>query len=263
LLGLQFTMLTVAFIFGGLMAGALGAVGVFKVLGNTLRFFFLPTALDVLDAMLDFQDFMMGMDDGTRETVGSLFLWISAASVVVGIAAALGKAVLTVLGPLSSLKGLLISTGSGGVIGGLTTVASTIASYVPHILAVIAAVTALFALFNRFPGVASFLTDAVMFILDNLVAKIMLVFNILSNVVKGLLNIITGLVTVIVGVLTGQFDKAGKGLEEILFGLKQVFIDTIVDIVNFFINRVNNIAGMIPGVDNPLQEITSPSIGSH
>jgi len=56
LLGLQFTMLTVAFIFGGVMASALGAVGAFQILGNTLKFLFLPTALDLLDPLLSWRD---------------------------------------------------------------------------------------------------------------------------------------------------------------------------------------------------------------
>lgn len=124
LLGLQFTMMTVAFIFGGLMASALGAVGVFKVLGNTLKFLFLPTALNVLTATLGFQDAIMDLDEGTRRLIGDTFLWIAAITLVISIVAVLGKALVTVagfLGTVGSIIGWLITqiTGLGGAASGL------------------------------------------------------------------------------------------------------------------------------------------------
>lgn len=112
LLGLQFTLLTVAFVFGGLMAGALGAVGVFEVLGNTLRFFFLPSALNVLDGVLQLQSGLMNVDRSTRETIGNIFFAIAAFSAFGGIIAALLKPIVSLFGLVTTLTG-----GLGSLIG--------------------------------------------------------------------------------------------------------------------------------------------------
>jgi len=82
LLGLQFQLLSLAFIFGGLMMSAMGAVGIFKILGNTLKMFFLPTALELLPLMLDIRDAVLGVGDGTKKQVGKIFLIISAFSLL-------------------------------------------------------------------------------------------------------------------------------------------------------------------------------------
>lgn len=113
LLGLQFTMLTVAFLFGGLMGPALGAVGAFQILSNTLKFLFLPTALDLLGPLLDLQNFVMGLDEETRSAIGSFALFATVASVLVGLGAALGKAFLTILSPLLKIGSFAMTAGKG------------------------------------------------------------------------------------------------------------------------------------------------------
>jgi len=147
LLGLQFTMLTVAFIFGGLAMGALGAVGAFEVLSNTLTFFFLPSALNVLDVLLDFQSFVMGLDRDTREFFGNLFIGVAVFAALLGAVAALAKPLVSIASLFSTaglkLGGLLTTItgagddvkgffstlkqiGSGGIFGGLKQTASVI-----------------------------------------------------------------------------------------------------------------------------------------
>jgi len=111
LLGLQFTMMTIAFVFGGMMMSALGAVGVFKVLGNTLKFLFLPTALNVLGGVLDIQDAVMGLDKDTRRLIGDIFFWIAAITALISIFAVLGKGLITVVGILNTLGGWLLKIG--------------------------------------------------------------------------------------------------------------------------------------------------------
>jgi len=107
LLGLQFTMLTIAFLFGGLATGALGAVGVFETLSNTLKFLFLPSALNVLDSVLKLQEFVFGLSRPFREAIGNASLAVAAFASIVSVAAILGKAILTVIGPLATLAGFL------------------------------------------------------------------------------------------------------------------------------------------------------------
>jgi len=259
LLGLQFTMLTVAFIFGGLMTGALGAVGAFQILGNTLKFLFLPTALSLLDPLLNIQDAVLGMDEETRKMIGDIFLAITVFSVFIGLAAALAKPLLglvslfgtlgsvltSVLGLFfssasgaSTLAGALSSIGSGGVIGGLLTIASTILTYIPHIAAVIAIVTALLTIFNRFPGVTNAIVNTITTLFMPMIKFITLLLDNMMLMFKGVINVITGLTTFVVGLLTGQFGKAAKGLEEIFFGLNQIFVKPFINLVNFIIQTV-------------------------
>lgn len=107
LLGLQFTMLTIAFLFGGLATGALGAVGVFETLSNTLKFLFLPSALNVLDSVLKLQEFIFGLSRPFREAIGNASLTVAAFASIVSVAAILGKAILSVIGPLATLAGFL------------------------------------------------------------------------------------------------------------------------------------------------------------
>lgn len=107
LLGLQFTMLTIAFLFGGLATGALGAVGVFETLSNTFKFLFLPSALNVLDSVLKLQEVVFGLSRPFREAIGNASLAVAAFASIVSVAAILGKAILSVIGPLATLAGFL------------------------------------------------------------------------------------------------------------------------------------------------------------
>lgn len=116
LLGLQFTMLTVAFIFGGLLASALGAVGAFEILGNTLKFLFLPTALSLLDPLLSIQDRVFNLDEETRKFIGDVFALISVVSIAIGIFAALAQPIVGLVGGLVRLRQ---AAGTLGVLSGL------------------------------------------------------------------------------------------------------------------------------------------------
>lgn len=286
LLGLQFTMMTIAFIFTGLMASALGAVGIFEILGNTLKFLFLPTALDLLDPMLALQDIVFGLSEEMRSTIGRFVGMAAAASLVVTIAAVLGKAFLSIISPLFTLLGgatsLIqgfygISTAASGLQGvaqsiggplgtivkffssagstgsGFAGILSTLSSSFSTLMGVVSKlalplfilfsiITGLVTIFNRFPGVVNTVGSAFKGIFNIIVGYLTYVWNVVSAVFAGITNIITGFTTFAVGALTGQWSKAVDGLEEILFGLGQIFIKPFVLFINFLIENMNKVA---------------------
>jgi len=198
-----------------LMASALGAVGVFKVLGNTLRFFFLPSALDVLDAMLDFQDFMMGIDEETRRTIGTIFIIITALAVLIGIAAALGKALITVFGGLQFIGGLLLKVAGfimklGKAIslivqGGLSTI-------LPFLAGVAGAFLVVVGVAKKFGKVVALVVAGILIAIGALVAAV---------------ASIPVVVAAAVGVIVGA-----------ILGLIWTFRDTIVGAVQWIVNKI-------------------------
>jgi len=274
LLGLQFTMLTVAFIFGGVMASALGAVGAFQILGNTLKFLFLPTALDLLDPLLNLQDFVFGLDEETRRFIGTVFGAISVISIAIGLFAALAQPIVGLIGSLLKLGSafnVLTKLGQGAVFlssfgstasgvtgtlsaltGGMTSVggilatiktgfivlASAVSSIITPVLVIIGVLTALFVVFKRFPGITNTIVSAVTGALDFLFAYFKFAAEQVISIVKGLFNILTGLFTAGFALLTGDIDKAVRGLEEILFGIGQIFIEPFEDALNFLGNKI-------------------------
>lgn len=271
LLGVQFQLLSLAFIFGGLMGSALGAVGIFEILGNTLKMFFLPIALELLPAVLNIREAILGVDDETKKMIGRVFAAIAGFAAFGSILAFVTNGFLSVLTVVkglaspflglislllksktgaSSLLGALSAFGSGGVLGGLASIATTIASYIPHIAAVIAIATALFTIFNRFPGLTKTIASTVMKIFGPVIGFVKLLFKNMTSIISGLLNIITGVVTVVAGLLTGQFGKAKKGLKEIFFGISQFMIQPFINFINFLIKHIlpaiGDFAFMIP-----------------
>lgn len=237
LLGLQFTMLTVAFIFGGLAMGALGAVGAFKVLGNTLRFFFLPSALNVLDLMLDFQSAVMGMDRSTREQIGNMFMLAAGFAVVVGILAALGKALLSVVGffsTLGSVAGTIIqlltgiSTGTSGLISTLTALGG--GSFFTGIK------VALSLMAGTIATIVSFLTT--------FAAGFLIVTRAAKKFGKKVAAVI-GVILIIIGAVVAAFLSIPVGIGLAIgaaLGLLWTFKDTVFSI---FAGLVNGIIGFI------------------
>jgi hypothetical protein len=123
LLNLQFGLLTVAFIFGGLAAGALSAVGVFERLGNVLEFFFLPSAIGLLDPLSKLEDFIFSLDEETRKFFGDIALGIAAVTLFGSILAALAIPLTSVLSFIKTLGGAILSLGS--ILSG-TSIAGTI-----------------------------------------------------------------------------------------------------------------------------------------
>lgn len=278
LLGLQFTMLTVAFIFGGLMAGALGAVGVFEVLGNTLKFLFLPTALNVLGGVLGIQEAVMSMDEETRQLIGDIFFWISAFAIVIGLAAALGKAVLSLVGFLKVLGGVFkfigaflnifgvgISTVAGliagllGFLGGLvagflivTKVAAKfgkkVALIVGSILVVLGAALALIASAPLTIAAAVGLAIGALIGLlvtfkDEVFAFIGAVIGLFVGFVKGVIGLFFGLIDFIVNDVVGGFVQMGKDIFNLLFG-GSIFPDLINGIIGLFKDLVKFVASL-------------------
>jgi len=254
LLGLQFTMLTVAFIFGGLMAGALGAVGVFQVLGSTLRFMFLPTALNVLDVMLDLQSFVFNMNRDTRELIGNIFAWISVFAILGGIAAALLKPIVTLIGGIAKLGAVLSKIGPGGAIGGLKflagilkTIGSVIAGSIGAILSFIGGLAAGFL--------------AVVTVAERFGKKVALVFGTVLAVVGAVVAAIVSapaLVVAAIGVAIGA-----------ILGLIWTFRDTFVSImvglvdiiIRTFFNLVGGIWKVIKGIINIIQGLVTAIVG--
>jgi len=295
LLGLQFTMLTVAFIFGGVMASALGAVGAFQILGNTLKFLFLPTALDLLDPLLNLQDFVFGLDEETRRFIGTVFGAISVISIAIGLFAALAQPIVGLIGTLlrlssafnilsklgssivflsrfgqtaAGLSGILSTVGGSigtlltffssagatasgfsgilGVLGGslsgllpgIMAVGSALLSLAGPILAIIGILVGLFVVFKRFPGLANGIVKAVTGAFDFLFKYLKMVINSIVSIFKGLFNILTGLFTAGLALITGDFEKAFRGLQEVLFGLGQVFVEPFENALNFIGNTI-------------------------
>jgi hypothetical protein len=255
LLGVQFQLLSLAFIFGGLLAPALGAVGIFSILSSTLKQLFLPTALSLLPIVFDIRDALLDLDDGLVKTIGQFLVGATVAtalgsalaflingllSVASVLLSPLGAAarLLRVLGFLkfgtTTLLGALSAFGSGGVIGGITAVGSVIASLAAPILAIIGIAIALFVVFQRFPGIADMITD----VLGVVFKMFKLVFMNIIDILKGAFNIITGIITTVIAVLTGDFDKAIKGIKEILFGLRVAILRPFVRALNFVTQNV-------------------------
>jgi len=255
LLGVQFQLLSLAFIFGGLLAPALGAVGIFSILSTTLKQLFLPTALSLLPIVFDIRDALLDLDDGLVKTIGQFLVGatvvtalgsalaflvnglLSVASVL-GTPIAVAVRLIRILGFLkfgtSSLIGILSAFGSGGVIGGITAVGSVIASLAAPILAIIGIAIALFVVFQRFPGIADMIMDT----LGVVFKMFKLTFISIIDILKGAFNIITGIITTVVAVLTGDFDKAIKGIKEILFGLRVAILRPFVRALNFVTQNV-------------------------
>lgn len=250
LLGLQFTMMTIAFVFGGLMMSALGAVGVFKVLGNTLKFLFLPTALNVLGGVLGIQEAVMNMDKSTRKLIGNIFFWISAIAALVGLFAVLAKAILTVLGPVISLLQMIGDTESA--IGGLKVVGGKLVSFFKVLgrwalrLAGILRTGLVYAwglLQSAFSVVASSLATILAF-LGGLVAAFLIVTTAAKKFGKKVALII-GAILIVIGALVAAVASTpvviaaaiGVIIGAIL-GLIWTFKDTIISVFQGIVNAI-------------------------
>jgi len=274
LLGLQFTMMTVAFIFGGMMMSALGAVGVFKVLGNTLKFLFLPTALNVLGGVLDLQSAVLGLDKSTREQIGTVFYWIAAITAVISIFAVLGKAVITVVGILSTLGGWIVTI-IEFIAGGLSgAIAGVVVAFVGAFAAVHAAfkmfgnvvgsiVTVLFVLGGALLAVAGFFVSipaliaaGIAMILGAIIAFAWNMRDQIVAVLQGLVSAILGIGKALLDVLLWPFKKA----YEMIVG-NSIIPDLVNDVMGWLMklpkaalnigsNIVNSIIKGIKGIGN-------------
>jgi|AKVG01.1.fsa_nt_gi phage-related protein len=272
LLGLQFTLLTLAFVFGGLAAGALGAVGVFEVLGNTLRFFFLPSALNVLDIVLDFQEFIMGLDESVRESIGNFLLAAAAVAAFGSLLTILASPIVTIIsvlttvgGALSSFLTLLAGILQTGVLGVLSMIGSLIggiavgfklvtsiaarfgkkvAAVAGTIIAVIAGIGAVIASGVLLPlalagaaigallGIIFVFRDKIISIVSSIVSKGVSIF---MGLLKGLLNIGKQIFKGVVGFF-GKLAKAIVG--------NSIIPDMVANIVSFIMSIPGKIAGI-------------------
>jgi len=288
LLGLQFTMLTVAFIFGGVMASALGAVGAFQILGNTLKFLFLPTALDLLDPLLALQDEVFNLDEETRNFIGRLFAAISAGSIAIGIFAALAQPLVGLAGVLMNLGGKLgiikaigknllflftLGRGGGGkaagmvtkvknlfsalrgggiltkFIGKIRTVLSVVGRLAVPIMIVVGVLIALFTIFDRFPGITNAVVSAVAGAFGFLFDFLKAGFKIVAVIMKGFVNIIEGLTTFLVAALVGDTKKMKKGLQENLKGVSQILVEPFEIAINALMTDI------VPGIFDVIHDM--------
>lgn len=256
LLGVQFQLLSLAFIFGGLMGSALGAVGVFEILGNTLRMFFLPAALDILPIALDIQDALLGVDEETRRLIGRVFFgvaafaalgsilaftfngFLSVLTVVKGLGAALGTAIKFVssfLGLGSTWSGILMSIQSiiakltGTVLTGFSAAAGVLAGVASGFLIVTRTAT-------EFGRKAAAAVATVLVVLGAIVAF----FINIPIVVAAAIGLIIG---AILG-LAWTFRKELMGAAMWVFKKIAGFIGWVISAFNGFINFiVNDVVG--------------------
>jgi hypothetical protein len=249
LLGLQFTMLTVAFIFGGLAMGALSAVGAFEVFGNTLRFLFLPSALNVLDLLLDFQSVVMGMDRSTRETIGNFALLAAGFAVVVGLLAALGKAVVTLVGALKTLAVAskiiiplfqLFNTAIGTVFGLMMGLAGLLAGIAGGFL-VVTRVAAKFG--KKVAAVVGLILAAIGTVLAVILSAPLAVGAAIGLIIGSILGLAFVFRDTLLKIVVGTF-KAIMGAIDFLISGFMGLIDFIVnDVVGGFVELFNKLVG--------------------
>jgi len=268
LLGVQFSLLSLAFIFGGLMGSALGAVGVFKILGNTLKMFFLPTALEVLPLVLDLRDAILGIDKDTRKAIGRIFLIIAAigafgsilaftASGVLGFVQGLGM----LLSPLSKL--VLMFSSASSITGALSNAWGMLVSAAGGVTA------ALGAILSFLGGlVAGF--KIVDFIINKISAALGVFVTILTVVAAALLAF-TGVISApfvvtaaVVGAAIGAIIAVLWNFRDtvwnILTGIAGFFFDIFKAIFNFLVGN-SIVPDMVKGIVKWLFKIPSMIAG--
>jgi phage-related protein len=229
--------------------GALSAVGAFEVFGNTLRFLFLPSALNVLDLLLDFQSVVMGMDRSTRETIGNFALLAAGFAVVVGLLAALGKAVVTLVGALKTLAVAskiiiplfqLFNTAIGTVFGLMMGLAGLLAGIAGGFL-VVTRVAAKFG--KKVAAVVGLILAAIGTVLAVILSAPLAVGAAIGLIIGSILGLAFVFRDTLLKIVVGTF-KAIMGAIDFLISGFMGLIDFIVnDVVGGFVELFNKLVG--------------------
>lgn len=276
LLGVQFQLLSLAFIFGGLMMSALGAVGIFQILGNTLKMFFLPTALELLPVVLDLRNSILDVGEGTRKTIGRIFAGIAAfaalgsllafvtngflsvLTVVKGIFAPLGGLISLIniftgsnMGLVSSLGTLLkffssagsTAAGFSGTMGVLSSAAATLGTYLSMAASAIMGLAppvliAIGVLISLWTVFQRFpgIAKAVMNIISGLLNFFGAYF---GTILENITSIVSGIINVITGLTTAIVAFLTGDMEKAKKGFAEALFGIGQIFVDPFVNALN------------------------
>lgn len=280
LLGLQFQLLSLAFIFGGLMMSAMGAVGIFKILGNTLKMFFLPTALELLPVMLDVRDAILSVGEDTRKQVGKIFLIIAALSALGSIAAfvlngfiAVGSALWSLSAPIRFV--VRYFTKGGRILAYLGNTIATVLSFVYGLVAGFMAALKIFEWFGDAIGLVINILLALAGIAAVVTSAITLPFWGTAAVIGAVVGIIAGIIwnfrdtvmDVLGGLASFIMKWGGKLLDVLLWPFKKAYEmivgnSIIPDLVNDVVNWFFKLPGMVVGLGTSIVETIANGIAN-
>lgn len=221
LLGVQFQLLSLAFIFGGLMGSALGAVGVFKILGNTLKMFFLPAALDILPVALSIQDALLGVDEETRRMIGRIFFAIATFAALGSILAFATNGFLAVLSVFKPF--FLVLKAITGLVGSVAGAFGVVISALAGIVAGFKVVNAIFKKFGKIVGL--------------IVGVLITIGAIVGAVLVGPFLAAAGLIGVAIGAIISILWNFRSAVWNILTAVAGFFMDIFKGIYNFLVGN--------------------------
>lgn len=248
LLGIQFQLLTLSFLLGGLLLPAIGAAGIFEILGNTLKLLFLPTALDLIPVVMDIRDALLGLSENARESLGRFLIFGAAITGFASILAfaangllSIASAAKLVLSPITKLinafaffktgktgMAALKALGSGGAAGGLKTLGATASKVALPLTLLVGIITGLTAVVKRFPKQSKKIKNlAGAFGVLGTLAKVTL--KNLKTMAKGFVNIFQGLFTFFAAKLFGDPEKQVKGASEFGQGVFQLLVQPVLN----------------------------------
>lgn len=245
LLGVQFSLMSLAFIFGGLMMGALSAVGVFQVLGNTLKMFFLPAALELLPAVMDFRDALLGIDKDTRKSIGRIFMIIAA---IGGLGSILGfaasgvigfiKGVAMLLSPFTKL--ILAFTEANTIIGAIGNAWSMLVSAAGSVTAAIGGILSFLGGFIAAFKVVDWIinkVNAVLGVLIGIIIAVAAVAAVISGAVATPFIVAAALIGAAIGAIVAILWNFKDTIFNILKGIAGFFYDIFKGIFNFLVGN--------------------------
>lgn len=120
LLGLMFAGMALQRVMFGLLRPAMKAVGVFDLFSTALKILFLPVALDALQWVIDFMDWVGSLDNETKSMIGRLTLLAGALGTVLLAGGQLGLALQSLMlfiGNLTSIMSILSFGGFVALLG--------------------------------------------------------------------------------------------------------------------------------------------------
>lgn len=193
--------------FGGLMQESMGAVGVFDVFSQTLKMFFLPIALTVLDWALAFMDFVNSIPSGLQKLIGAVVLAGFVFGKLYGTLSvvALGlEGVYTTILKLGGVTGVYSS-----IVGFLTGVYSTLAGVVGTVVGLLSLKAILIGALIVGLG-----------LLANWLIEVVTGYDILGSAVDWVTGLISGFIDMIADAIPGveSLDNAIGGLVDTFKG---------------------------------------------
>lgn len=280
LLGLQFQLLSLAFIFGGLMMSAMGAVGIFKILGNTLKMFFLPTALELLPVMLDIRDAILSVGEDTRKQVGRIFLIVAVLSTLGSLAAFVLNGLLAVGSALWSLSAPIrfvvrYFTKGGRILAYLGRTLVTVTSFLYGLVAGFLGAMQIFKIFGDMWGLLINLLLAGAGIFAVVASAITLPFWGTAAVIGAVIGIIAGIIwkfkdtvmSILGGLAKFIMKWGGKLLNFMLWPFKKAYEmivgnSIIPDLVNDVVSWFFKLPGKIVGLGTSIVETIANGIAN-